>query len=81
MISNCEKLVKRIFGDSVPDSVYSVMKALDNADNELMEAVKNHTVQPHHYSKLDSEKSHMFDLLTNDGMIVIGTIPTRYEEK
>ncbi len=78
--SNCEKLVKMIFADRVPQSVYSAMSDLDKADNNLIEAINSHSVQPHHYNKLDAAKSHMFDILTDDGMIVIGKIPSRYKE-
>ncbi|MCP4392725.1 MAG: hypothetical protein GY804_00365, partial [Alphaproteobacteria bacterium] len=56
------------------------MSDLDNADNNLRDAVRTHSVQPHHYNKLDAAKSHMFDILTDDGMIVIGKIPSRYKE-
>jgi len=78
--SKCEDLVKRMFGNRVPDSVYTAMADLDKAENDLTEAIENKSVQPHHYSKLDEEKAHMFDILTNDGMIVIGYIKNRYEE-
>ncbi len=78
--SNCEKLVKMIFADRVPQSVHSAMSDLDKADNNLMDAVRTHSVQSYHYNKLDAAKSRLFDLLTDDGMIVIGKIPSRYEE-
>ncbi len=78
--SNCEKLVKMIFADRVPQSVYSAMSDLDKADNHLIEAIRTHSVQPHHHNILDAAKSRLFDLLTDDGMIVIGKIPSRYEE-
>ena len=78
--SNTEILVKRIFGNKVPETIYSAMKDLDKADNALMKAIEQHCVQPYHYTKLDSEKSHMFDLLTDDGIIVIGYLTNRYKE-
>lgn len=78
--SNSEELVKRVFGGRVPEAVYEALSDLDRTERDLQEAKNHYFCQAYHYNNLNDAKAKLFDLLTSDGMIVIGKISNRYEE-
>jgi len=72
---NYEEIIKRVFGDRVPEEYYKLFNKLLLVEDEFETAKCDNTLQPHHYQRFNKCKSDLFDFLnTTDGLIVIGKL-------